>query len=102
LLFLLAMVIVVVRLTWLVRHSRRELSVWPLSFVAFFMVANISETWLWLGNELLPLLFVYVVVRTNADFWATTSGVRTNSLRSAVLARDRAFQQVLGSKGVNS
>jgi O-antigen ligase len=102
LLFLLAAVIVVVRLTWLMRHSRRELSVWPLSFVAFFMVANLSETWLWLGNELLPLLFVYVIVRTNANFLAATSALQINSLRAAEWACDRTFQPVLASKGVNS
>jgi O-antigen ligase len=42
LLFLLAAVIVVVRLTWLMRRTRRELSVWPLGFVTFFLVANLS------------------------------------------------------------
>jgi len=102
LLFLLAAVIVVVRLTWLMRRSRWELSVWPLSFVAFFMVANLSETWLWLGNELLPLLFVYVIVRTNANFLATTSALRIHSLRAAELACDRTSQPVFASKGVSS
>ena len=98
LLFLLAAVIVVVRLTWLMRRTRRELSVWPLGFVTFFLVANLSESWLWLGNELLVVLFVYVVVRTNADFLAATSAIRMNSLRPVEAACTGTFQSVLVSK----
>jgi len=91
-------VIVVVRLTWLMRRTRRELSVWPFGFVTFFLVANLSESWLWLGNELLVVLFVYVVVRTNADFLAATSAIRMNSLRPVEAACTGTFQSVLVSK----
>jgi O-antigen ligase len=90
-LFLLAALITVIRLAWLMRHNRQELSVWPLGFVAFFLVANVSETWLWLGNELLPLLFVYVVVRANADFLKAALAIRIESLRSAAARYSSTF-----------
>ena len=69
-----------------------------LGFVTFFLVANLSESWLWLGNELLVVLFVYVVVRTNAEFLAATSAIRMNSLRPVEAACTGTFQSVLVSK----
>jgi O-antigen ligase len=93
-LFCIAAVTVILRVVWLMRHSRGELSVWPLGFIAFFLVSNLSETWLWLGNELLPLLFVYVVVRTNADFLAI------KSLRQIASAAEWNFLRCVPSEGV--
>jgi O-antigen ligase len=94
-LFCLAVVTVILRVVWLMRNSRGELSVWPLSFIAFFLVSNLSESWLWLGNELLPLLFVYVVVRTNANFLAV------KSLRQIESAAEQNFLRCVPFEGVS-
>lgn len=59
---------VAARLIVLMRSAPRPLGVWPLGFLTFYLVANLSETWLWIGNELLPILFVFVVVRTNISY----------------------------------
>lgn len=53
------------RLLKLVRAEPGEMSLWPLGFLAFYLVANLSETLLWVGNELVPILFVSTIVQTN-------------------------------------
>lgn len=78
-LFCLAVVTAIMKVVWLMRYSRNELSVWSLSVIAFFLVTNLSESWLWVGNELLPLLFIYVVVRTNINFLAAVSSRQIES-----------------------
>jgi exopolysaccharide production protein ExoQ len=62
-----------IRTLHLMRRTRRDLTVWALGFLAFYLVANLSETWLWIGNELLPMVFVYLVVRTNAACLASAA-----------------------------
>lgn len=64
-LFLIAVITVAVKLAWLLRNEKEPLLAWTAAFLAFDLVTSLSETWLWLGNELLPVLFIYVVVRTN-------------------------------------
>jgi O-antigen ligase len=69
-LILLAAATLVVRLTKLMRSTRQYVTAWPLGFLAFYLAANLSETWLWIGNELMPIVFVYLVVRTNLTYLA--------------------------------
>jgi hypothetical protein len=38
---------------------------WPLAYLAFDLLSNYSESWLWLGNELLLVLLIAVIARTN-------------------------------------
>jgi O-antigen ligase len=64
-LILAAVALFALRAIVLMRTEASPLSAWPLGFLAFYLVANLSETWLWIGNELLPILFVFLVVRTN-------------------------------------
>jgi hypothetical protein len=64
-LFLIAVITVAVKLAWLLRNEKESLLAWTAAFLAFDLVTSLSETWLWLGNELLPVLFIYVVVSTN-------------------------------------
>ena len=52
------------------RRTRQYVTAWPLGFLAFDLVANLSETWLWIGNEIIPIVFVYLVVRTNLTYMA--------------------------------
>ena len=71
-LFATAILAFAARLTWLVRHGRDPLCAWPLAFLVFDLVANYSETWLWIGNELLTVLLVAALVRTNVLYRAAS------------------------------
>lgn len=53
------------RLLWLLRHGKDRLLPFAGGFLGFYLVYNLSETLMWVGNEMLPLVFVYLVVRTN-------------------------------------
>lgn len=71
-LFAAAILAFAVRLTWLVRHGRDPLCAWPLAFLTFDLMANYSETWLWIGNELLTVFLVAVLVHTNVLYRAAS------------------------------
>ena len=71
-LFATAILAFAARLAWLIRHGRDTLCAWPLAFLAFDLMANYSETWLWIGNELLTVLLVAVLVRTNVLYRAAS------------------------------
>jgi exopolysaccharide production protein ExoQ len=81
-LFLIALIVVAVKLAWLLRFRRQPLTAWALGFLGFDLAANLSETLLWVGNELLSILFVYVVVRTNIE-------MRKAVVEAAAAAADR-------------
>ena len=65
LLFAAALVVLIGRLSWLVRHGGERPLGWVVGFVGFFLVINLAETRLWIGNQIDTVLFVYVVVYTN-------------------------------------
>jgi len=73
-LILLAAATLAVRLASLIRSTSEYSAPWPLGFLAFYLVANLSETWLWIGNELLPIIFVYLIVRTNLTHLSHSCG----------------------------
>jgi exopolysaccharide production protein ExoQ len=65
LLFCLAVGVTAIKLIWLLRYTRQPLVEWAFALLAFDMVTNLSESWLWSGNVPLVAFFVYIVVRTN-------------------------------------
>jgi exopolysaccharide production protein ExoQ len=62
---LVAVIAVAVKLAWLLRCSREPFIPWAIAFLAFYLMYNISDTWLWGGNDLRVAFFIYVVLRTN-------------------------------------
>jgi exopolysaccharide production protein ExoQ len=72
-LFILALLFTVLKLIWLLPNTKQSMIPWALAFAAFDVMANMSETWLWQGNEFLVCLFVYVVVRTNITLHQTVA-----------------------------
>ncbi len=38
---------------------------WAIGYLVFYLITNISESWLWVGNVMPPILFIYIVVRSN-------------------------------------
>lgn len=64
-LFLCAVAVLVFRAVRLLDDGEQSRMAWPLAFIAFYLVSNLAESRLWIGNELLTMLLVYVVVRTN-------------------------------------
>lgn len=64
-LFLLVLAAQAAKLAWLLRHSEDRLMPFCAGFLAFFLVYNLSESLMWVGNEFLPLIFVYLVLRLN-------------------------------------
>jgi O-antigen ligase len=70
-LFLVAMIALAVKLTRLLRHGRETHIAWAVGFLGFYLVTNLSESWLWGSNDLLPVIFIYLVVRTNIAMHTT-------------------------------
>jgi O-antigen ligase len=81
-LFLIALIVAAVKLAWLLRFGRQPFTAWAFGFLGFDLAANLSESLLWVGNELLSILFVYVVVRTNIE-------MRKAVVEAAAAAADR-------------
>jgi O-antigen ligase len=82
-LFATSLLVLGARLFWLIRHVGQPLAAWPLGFLAFYLVANMSESWLWIGNELLTAFFVAVLVRTNILYRSAVVGALRPSFRLA-------------------
>jgi exopolysaccharide production protein ExoQ len=79
LLFCLAVGVTAARLIWLLRHTRQPLVEWAFALLVFDMMTNLSESWLWAGNDPLVAFFVYIVVRTNL------------TVQSVIIARSRSL-----------
>jgi len=63
--FMSALGLTLLKLTWLLRHTRHPLIPWAAGLLTLYMVTNLSEQWLWVGNEALVVIFVYFVTQTN-------------------------------------
>jgi O-antigen ligase len=75
-LFLTALISVVFKLAWLIRYGNDSLVGWAVAFLGMFLVGNLAETRLWIGNELDTVLFVYVTTYANFSVWKTLNGNR--------------------------
>lgn len=64
-LLLIAVVVSVLRLRWLLRHSQPSLASWAFAFLGFVLASNLTEAPLWAGNSIETVLFVYVIIQTN-------------------------------------
>ena len=95
-----------VRFAWLQQFTRDPLLVFSAAFVSFHLVTNLSEGVLWCGNETLPLLVVYVTVRTNVDYrrfaaQAAGSGIwPEDRSRSARWRRKPATMETVGGADI--
>lgn len=70
-LFMTALGTVVFKLAWLIQHGNDPLIGWAVAFLGLVLVSNLSETTLWVTNQLFTELFVYVVVYANFSVWKT-------------------------------
>jgi hypothetical protein len=60
-----ALAVLVWRALALLDARHRTAAAWLLGFSAFYVAASAAETHAWKANDVLTLLFVYAVVRTN-------------------------------------
>jgi hypothetical protein len=88
-LLLAAVVALVSRLAWLLRHGRQPYMAWVFAFVGFYVFSNLAESRLWVGNDLLTALFVYVVARINV----LIQYARSRALSGPLTVRPVAYRE---------
>lgn len=87
-LFLLAIGVLLCRLMWLIRTYKQPTDVWALGFLGLYLMTNFAETWLWIGNEILPVLFVAATVRSNLTVRLLACSAHAAKTRAARRGRE--------------